>query len=153
MFRSLCALIMVVQLIIIIFLIFQAHDSAYKYVELRERNHDKMAKAARLLIQSATQTHPLIAYNHAIRGKFLLDDIVYTFGSVRMAEQQLKIPTHKLQKLVTQMDKQFHDLQDFMMHQIIIQFPQFDVAFNETAEFTHSQSITQTKPHKISRYT
>jgi hypothetical protein len=133
MTRGIFALLIVVELIVIIFLIFQVQDNSNKCKDVRLKEQDRVTKAARLIVQSATQSHPLFAHDHSIEAKLIVDDIINSNGGVVMAEKNLKLAKGKLEILRSQIYEQYQDVQTYLMDKIIEKNPKFDTELNDTA--------------------
>lgn len=133
MIRGLMLLIFMIMIVIIVFLAFQVNENAGRCRENHVSNQDRITLAGRLLLQSATQQHPLFAHEHAQEAKFIVDDILQTYGSVSQAEKQLKLPRGELERLKTTIYDQFSDKQAFMNERIIDVYKELDVTENEAA--------------------
>lgn len=134
--RGLVALIFVLLIVIIIFMAFQINDNSTKCVQLRTSQQDKVAKAAKLLIQSVTQSHPLFCLDNAVEAKILVDDVTSELGGVAAAERILKLPKGRLQSLRDQVYKNHESIQDNVMQKVIKQYPDLDIEENETARIS-----------------
>lgn len=154
MTRSIFALLIVLELVIIIFLIFQVQDNAGKYKDTRLKEQDRITKAARLIVQSVTQSHPLFAHDHSIEAKLIVDDIITTHGGVVLAEKNLKLTKGKLESLRIQIYEQYHEVQTYLMEKIIEKHPKFDSELNEVAGLRRRKRRThsdRTKTHRKDR--
>lgn len=145
MSRGVMSLVIVVELICIIFLVFQVQDNSNKCRDSRQRHQDRVMKAARLIVQSATQSHPLFAHDHAIEAKIIIDDIINSSGGVVIAEKDLKLTKGKLESLRTQIYDQYQDVQSFIMDKIIEHNPKLDTDMNEVAGLRRKKKRSQTR--------
>jgi len=130
---GLTALIFVILVVIIIFLVFQIHDNSNRCKEGRVSQQDRVTKAARLLVQSATQNHPLFAHEHALEAKIIIDEVIQEHGGVILAERNLKLNKGRLENLRHQIYQQYTDIQTDVMDRIIEKYPELDVPENEDA--------------------
>jgi hypothetical protein len=143
--KSLFALVLVVQTIIIISLLFQIRSTACKYSDNLLREQDQVTKAARLIVQSATQSHPLFAHDHAIEAKIIIDEIINSNNGVVAAENNLKLTFGKLETLRSQIYEQYKDVQSYIMEHVIDKDARFDTELNEAAGLQRSRR----KPKKL----
>jgi hypothetical protein len=118
--------------VVVVFLVFQVQTSQTQCKDLRSLHQDQITRVARLLIQSATQNHPLLALEHAVEAKVTLDHLVQHYGGVSSMETQLK-KTNEIEVLKMQVDQRYSDVMDFMMKQVLQQRPDLDWTVNETA--------------------
>jgi hypothetical protein len=133
MSKGLVALTFLILIVIIVFLAFQINDNSLRCREVRLSHQDRVTKAARLLLQSATQQHDLFAHEHAQEAKLILDDIIQEHGGISLAERNLKLPKGRLDHLRNQIYDQFNQKQALVMDKIIQVHPQLDVPENEEA--------------------
>ena len=133
MTRGLVALLFVILIIVIIFLMFQIQDNSNKCKESRVSQQDRVTKAARLLVQSATQNHPLFAHEHALEAKILIDEVIQSHGGTLLAERNLKLNKGRLEHLRQQIYQQYSDIQTNVMERIIERHPELDLPENEDA--------------------
>lgn len=133
MSKGLVALTFLILVVIIIFLAFQINDNSVRCREVRLSHQDRVTKAARLLLQSATQQHDLFAHAHAQEAKLILDDLIQEHGGVALAERNLKLPKGRLEHLRNQIDDQFNQKQAVIVDKLIQVHPQLDVPENEDA--------------------
>jgi hypothetical protein len=117
--KGLTALLFVVMVVIIVFLMFQIQDNASRCKESRIAGQDRVAKASRLLVQSATQNHPLFAHEHALEAKLIIDDLVNDNGGLTLAEKNLKLAKGKLEDLRQQIYEQHS--------RMLERFPEVDI--------------------------
>lgn len=140
MSKGLVALIFLILVVIIIFLTFQIHDNSSRCREVRVSHQDKITKAARLLLQSATQQHDLFAHEHAQEAKLIIDDIIQEHGGVSLAERNLKLTKGRLENLRNQIYNQFNEKQAVVMDKLVQVYPQLDVPENEDAGLRKKKS-------------
>lgn len=133
MMGGLVALIFVMLIIVIIFLMFQINDNSNRCSESKTAQQERLTKAARLIVQSSTQQHPLFAHEHALEAKILIDDIVNQNGGIILAERHLKIPRGRLDNLRQQVYQQYQDIQTLVMDKIIEKHPELNLDINEEA--------------------
>ena len=133
MTKGLVVLFFMIFVVIIIFLAFQVNANSTQCRELRTSHQDKITKAARLLLQSATQQHDVFAHEHAQEAKFIIDDVIHEHGGVGLAEKNLKLTRGKLEHLRNQIYNQFNEKQSVIMEHILRVYPQLDVPENEEA--------------------
>jgi len=133
MTKGLVALMFIIFVVIIIFLAFQVNDNSGRCREVRLSHQDKITKAARLLLQSATQQHDLFAHEHAQEAKLIIDDIIQEHGGVTLAEKNLKLTKGKLENLRNQIYNQFNEKQATIMDRVLQVYPDLNVPENEDA--------------------
>jgi hypothetical protein len=133
MSKGLIALVFIIFVVIIIFLAFQINDNSGRCRELRISHQDKITKAARLLLQSATQQHDLFAHEHAQEAKLIIDDVIQEHGGVSLAERNLKLTKGRLENLRNQIYNQFNEKQAMVMEKLVQIHPVLDVPENEDA--------------------
>ena len=152
MTRSFFALLIVVELVVIIFLIFQVQDNNNKHKDNRMKDQDRITKAARLIVQSATQSHPLFAHVHAMEAKIILDDIIDSHGGLVLSEKNLKFPKGKLEALRVQIYEHYNEVQSYLMEQIIEKHPKFDLEINDAAGLRNRKKSSRvTRRHRKER--
>jgi len=146
---SLFGMYFILSIIVIIFLMFQINENFNNGRDCRMKDQEQVTKAAKLLVQSATQSHVLFAYEHSLESKFILDNIINQQGGVVLAEKNLKLPKGDLDKLKTNVSKQHQKMQDYLMTEIIKVFPQFETEINDQAGLntTIDDSKRRTKHH------
>ena len=133
MSRGFYSLLFVVLIIAIIFLVFHIVDISNRCQQSKVQEQDKITKIARLIVQSATQDHPLFKYEHSLEAKILLNDIITKNGGLVMAEKNLKLPQGKMEMLREQIKEQHEDVQSYIMDKIIERHPKYDTHINELA--------------------
>jgi hypothetical protein len=99
-------------------------------------HQDQVARAARLLVQSATQTHPLLALDHVLEAKYIVDRVISTYGSVTSAERLLKLKHYSVTELHDQIVQQAINVQDHIMTHIINENPKMRLDINQLAGLT-----------------
>ena len=137
------ALLLVLSFVVIIFLLFQIQDTSNRSRDVKIKDQEKITKAARLIVQSATQSHPLFAHDHAMEAKIIIDEVIHSNGGISMAEKYLKLPKGKLDTLRSQINDQYQDTQSFLMEEIIKKIPKLETELNEDA------GLKRTKRNKI----
>ena len=145
MTRGLVALIFVMMVIIIIFLVFQVYDNSNKCKDVRIAQQDQMKDAARLIVQSATQNHPLFAYNYAIQSKLKIDNIIDAHGGISTAERNLKIPKGRLENLRKEVYERYQDIEALMMEGILKKYPELDLEINDEAGLRKKHKSSSSK--------
>lgn len=130
---GLAALIFVMLIVVIIFLGLQVNDNAHRYKETKLSHQNRVTKAGRLLIQSATQSHPIFAHEHALEAKIIIDEVIQEHGGMMMAERNLKLPKGKLENLRSKIYAQYQDIQSHVMENLIARQPDLDIEENEDA--------------------
>lgn len=73
MTKGLVAFAFVILVIVIIFLMFQVNDNANRCKEDKRTDQDRVREASRLLVQSATQEHPVFAFEAAHKAKLIIE--------------------------------------------------------------------------------
>ncbi len=131
--NGLFLLVFMIMVVVIVFLGFQVNENASHCRESRTSAQDRVTRAGRLLLQSATQNHDLFAHQHAQEAKFIIDDLIQEYGSISAVETQLKIPKGDLAKLKSDVYAQFSDKQAIMTQHIVTTYPALDVPENEMA--------------------
>lgn len=146
-------MIFVILVIVIIFLVFQIHDNSGRCKEVRLSQQNRVTKAARLLVQSSTQNHPLFAHEHALESKIIIDEVIQEHGGVIMAERNLKLPKGRLENLRSQIYRQYQDIQSGIMEKIIERYPELDIDENEDAGLRKAKKSKRSghKRHKDRR--
>ena len=112
--------------------------------DYKSRNSDRavdhqasVGKAARLLVQSATQTHPILALDHAMEARFIMDRVVNQYGSTKQAEEALKLEKYSLSDLHNQIKQQSVNVQDYVMAHVIRDNSSLNLKINPMAGFTN----------------
>lgn len=131
--QGLVALLFFVLVLMNIFLMFQVHDHHTRGRDLRTKDQETVQLAARLLVQSATQEHPLLAHEHAVEAKMLIKQVVDAHGGVLQTERDLKLPKGRLENLRAQVLDRHRDMQDILMSRIVEQAPELDFEANVDA--------------------
>lgn len=143
--NSFLSMIFVLQLVVILFLMFQVQSMTNFNRDWRSSEQDNIAKAARLVVKSATQNHKLFSHEHAIEAKIIVNEIIHRHGGVTAAEKNLKLPKGKLESLKNHINIQLQDVQSYLMEEIIKSNPVFDTDLNEMANLRKRK---KTKPFK-----
>jgi hypothetical protein len=133
MTKGLFALIFVLLIVVIIFLMFQINDNANKCKESKVSQQERVTRAAKLIVQSSTQNHPLMSHEHALEAKVIIDDVISQNGGVISTEKALKLDKGRIENLRTQIYQQYQDVQTFIMEKIIEKQPDLDLDINEEA--------------------
>lgn len=133
MLRGVLAVLVTTMVVTIVFLGMKVNECTMQSLECRISNQDRTAHAARLVLQSSTTTHPLLAHEHAIQAKTTVDDIVQQFGGVAAAEKALRMKSGKLQSLRTQIYEQYQSVQQYLMEHIIRELPDLNLEINHEA--------------------
>lgn len=131
--RGLVALIFVILIVVIIFLMFQINNNSQRCQQNKVLYQDKITQAARLIVQSATQDHPLFSHEHALQAKLIIDDLVDQFGTVSNTERELNLKKGRLHSLRHQINDQVQEIQSLIMSRIIEKMPEFDLQINDEA--------------------
>jgi hypothetical protein len=148
MFEGFFAFYFIASVIVILFMGFQLNETCNRGNDVRLREQDEIKRAAKLIIQSATQNHPLFKHDHALEAKFLFDQVIASNRGIVMAEKNLKLPKGDLDQLRTTIYEQVEKVQAYMMDEIIDQYPQFDTEANETAGLQVTRSRPRTRTRK-----
>jgi hypothetical protein len=127
------ALIFLIMSIIIIVLGFQVNDNINKSKDVKIKLQDKVTEAARLILQSSTQNHPLFALEFAMKAKIYINEVVESQGSVYNAEKVLKYNRGRLDNLKNQIESQYETLENLIMEEVISRYPQLETDINESA--------------------
>jgi hypothetical protein len=128
--------IFVLMSLIIVFLAFQVNDNSQRCTNVKMNDQEMIAKSTKLMISSAQQNHPLLAFESAFESKYIIEDIVQRHGSVMTAEKALKLETNQLKKLRDTIHKQYQFSSNQLMEQEITKNPNLDVPENEMAKMT-----------------
>jgi single-stranded DNA-specific DHH superfamily exonuclease len=131
--------------VVIVFLGMQVHDTTNRTKDAKRLGQDNVTHAARLLVQSATQTHPFLSYQHALEAKFTLDRTIRLHGGLHSAAKELRIDVTRLQKLRRQVDEQTESVQDFLMERVLSVHPELDVDLNADAGLVSSRRRRKSK--------
>lgn len=149
--RSLTAFTIVVLVIAVIFLSLQIQNNSNANRELRIEDQDLVKQAAELIVQSATQTHPVYKFRRAIEAQLVLDQVIRRNNTVGAAEKNLKLKEGKLSVLRDRIEQQHHDVQAHMMDFVLNQNPHLNVEENELAGLSHKQPFPKkSKKHRSS---
>jgi hypothetical protein len=152
-YNAACVTYFVLSIVVIIFLMFQLNENFNQCQDVHTRNQDQIIRAAKLIVQSATQSQPLFAYEHALESKFILEEVINQHNGIVLTEKNLKMPKGQLDKLRTQVQTQHQKMQDFIMTEIINVYPQFDTEANNAAGLhTIAEKHHSSKSHGHSRH-
>lgn len=122
-----------VQTIVLLLLVVHVCDVANRTVLGKARDQDVLVDISKLTIQSATQTHPLFAYDHASKAHILLADLILRHGGAKAVESNLRIKTGKVSNIHCQVENQYKKVQSYIMQHIIKDQPLFNVDMNTDA--------------------
>ncbi len=122
------------QLIVIMFLVFQLHDNASSCRNMFQQDQQVVKQVSRLLIQANTQQHPLFAHENIVNALVVLTELINRHGGVSAAEKNLQLPFGKLQLLQSSVNQQMQNIQSSIMdHYILKQRPDLDSSLNDAA--------------------
>ncbi len=147
MLKGLLFLVIVILIIISVFLAFQVNDNSNQCRLTLQSDQEKLTKASRMLLQSATQQHDLFGLEHAQEAKFIVDEIIYRHGGVNLAEKALKLPRGKLEELKAKIGKQFTDRQSAFMEKLVNIHPELDVSENADAGLDRRRRRSTKRKH------
>ncbi len=147
-YNAACVTYFVLSIIVIIFLMFQLNENFNQCQDLHVHNQDQITRSAKLIVQSATQSQPLFAYEHALEAKFILDEVINKHNGIVLTEKHLKLPKGQLDKLRTQVNLQHQKMQDFLMTDIVNVYPQFDTEANNAAGLHTTTEKRKSLRHK-----
>ncbi len=132
--QSVVALIFVVMVIVIVVLMFQVNDNSNHFRASRTLGQEQIEQAARQLVMSTSQSHPLFCFEHALNAKWQIDDAIRRNGGLAMAGKNLKLPKGRVENLRTAIHANFSDMQQYLMDELLARYPeQFDHPANEDA--------------------
>jgi hypothetical protein len=126
---------------IIVILLLQNNDYMGRARDVRLSDQDKVLHASRLIIQSATQQHPLFSYSHALEAKFILDGVVSTHGGIAIAEKNLALERGSLEKTVNDAKAQVKIVEGEFMDKIIKHNANFDLELNRMASLQPKKRV------------
>ena len=147
--HSLYAVAIVIQIVIILLMAFHIQDMTSRCKTERVRDQERLTRIARLLVQSATQSHPLFAHDHVVEAKVLLDDLITRHGGIQHAEKNLRLMSGKVSMLKDHIQQQLLDIQTYLMETILEKCPQLQTTLNESAGLVHyrSESVSRQSKH------
>lgn len=145
MSSSLCAFTIVILIIVVIFLMMQVQNNANDCREARETDQSRITEATKLIIESATQNHPILKLRNAIISERILQNVIDNNGGILKSEKNLKLKVKSLDDLKHKITQQIEDSQDLLMGFIIEQQPEYDISLNELAGLRKSKSKYRSK--------
>lgn len=140
MLTSALKLFLALSLVANAFLIVHLFDTTDKHRKDRINDQDKVTRSARLIVQSATQTHPLFAWNHATEARYILNDTISRYGDILSTEKSLRLPSGKLDLLQRQITEQHESVETYIMEKIIGFDARFDTDANDMAGLTRRRN-------------
>ena len=134
MINGLAAIVFVTFMFVVVVLGFQVLENNHRVQDGRVSDQETVTQAARLIVQSATQEHPLLAYEHALQAKLLLDGVLARHGGPTQAAQHLSMEFSRVTALKDQIRQQYETVQSALMYQLMTQDPRLDLReLNEDA--------------------
>lgn len=133
------------SVVVIIFLAFQIQANYNSTLEVHSLGQKEMMEAARCVVKSATQTHPLLGYEDALRAQFLFEMVTNQFGGVLATERILATPKGELHKTKEQIELQLRTVQDYLMERFIAISPNLDIDLNKAAGMEVRKKTKKTK--------
>ena len=130
------SIVFVLLVVVVVFLGFTVNDHTKKTVNVIRKYQDQVQKAAKLIIQSTTQRHTLIGYDHAKESEILFRQVVEHFGSENEAEKVLKLQKGRMSVLRDEINNQLLYVTDELQQKLIVSDPDLDFTLNDTAGFT-----------------
>ena len=115
MFASLISLFIVVLIMAVVFLTFQANDNSRKFKEINTNYQEKVKQAARLYIQANTTNHPMLKIENLLKSKFLIESVIQHFSGIVRAENALKIPNENIGTLHSKIQQSHKDLEQYLV--------------------------------------
>jgi hypothetical protein len=131
--RGFLSTVILVQTIVVLLLGVHIHDIANRTVMSKARDQDILVDISKLTIQSATQTHPMFAYDHASKAYILLTDLIMRHGGVKSVETNLRVKGGRVANIQHQVESQYKKVQSYIMQHIIKDQPLFNVGLNVDA--------------------
>lgn len=119
--------------IAVIMLAVQVQENNSRCVVIKHRDQEKITHAARLIVQSITQSNPLFAMEYCSQSKFIIDEIIDRHNGTALAEKNLNLPNTYLEKLRIKIYSQFENVQSFIMNDIVAYNPSFENELNTVA--------------------
>jgi hypothetical protein len=135
--------------IVILFLGFQVTEMNTRARRIGARAQTELTLAARLVVQSATQTHPLLSYQHAYEAKFILDRLMTTYDGPARLAKAVHLTEKQVHVLVAQVAEQNETVQSFIMEKIFEVSPELNVDINFTAGLLARRKNTPTPVDRL----
>ncbi len=145
------SILFVILVVIIIFLGFTVNDHTKKTVNVIENYQAQLKKAAKLIIQSTTQRHTMIGYDHAKESEILFNQIVQYFGSEHEAEKVLKLQKGRMRLLRQEIDSQLLYVTNRITEKLISHEPALDFDLNELAGLRSVKKVSRKDERRKSR--
>jgi hypothetical protein len=138
---GICATYFVLSIIVFIFLSFQINEMHNRDLDFKHKDEDDLMRASKLTLQSATQTHPLFAHDHALEAKLILDKVMGQYGgSVTQTEKVLKMSKGHIENIKAQIYTQYEYTRNYMIGKIIEVHPELDSEIDLTKLSRHSKA-------------
>lgn len=125
--------LVVIEALVVVFLFCQCQENHSQHTNDKIQEQEEIGKIAKLVIQSTTQNHPLIAFQHAFEAKIRLRKILKRNKGVTRTEKELQLPKGDLEKLQHQVEAQLQLLQQFIVEQILKRQPKYKHRLDEMA--------------------
>ena len=116
-------MLLLISLVLNFFLASQVRTSHALGCDNKLHMQEDIAQAAKLIIQSTTQHHPLLSLDNALEAQYKLDNVLRQYKGVVYAERDLKLPPGELDKLQRQIRRQVEDVQSFILEEILRRQP------------------------------
>jgi len=103
-------------------------------------DQELVGQVAKELVQSVTQSHPLLAYEHAIRAQEVLRGVLTRHGGAFVAGKNLRIEGDRLERLRQRVANQVVKIRDYLMEHVLEKEPTLNYEENVLAGITRDQT-------------
>ena len=131
--RNTLLYICVIQLVLITLLVLHAKETRKNKTETHAHDNDLLAFICKRVIQSATQSHPMLAYEHVMKARVMMSELTRRYGTLRSLEQALGLHTGRAALIEQEVNDQHSKVQAYLMNNILNACPEFDLELNHDA--------------------
>lgn len=125
-----------ISILVIVCMAVKIYETSFDLKSDIMNERESVARASRLLIQSATQYHPLFALLHVHEARYILLDVARKYNGILHAERVLSLKKGSLKELYKRVERQAHQMNSCIMNEILPSYPQLDTSVNDLARLT-----------------
>lgn len=129
--NGMLSFLLITSLIVNVVLFAEARNQKEHKIAQAQSDQEQVTRAARLVIQSTTQEHPLFQLEHIQQAKLIIEQLQHKYGSIQEAQDVLGVP--ELERLVGTVQVQYRDTMKECTQRLITHEPQFNFGLNREA--------------------
>lgn len=107
MHNGVAAILFVLCGVAIVLMYFQLQEKHRTVASQHVQHQEDLMTAAKCLIKSVTQVHPVLKLEEAFQARFLLQNLATYYGGAHMVEKTLRLETNAFTDLFAQVNDQY----------------------------------------------